>query len=140
MNSRTEPIQRVLDREAIREMVVRYYDAVWRDDIDTIVGLFAPDGGIEVANGPLGGQTAHGPQALRSFYEAGIAKMTPRPFGHNHTVEIEGEYEAVGRSYVELRSSTDFSWVGAVIYTDQYTKIDGEWKLQSRSAEMQNIP
>jgi hypothetical protein len=126
----------MLDREAIRDVVVRYYDAVWRDDVEAVVGLFADTGSIEVLNGPLAGQNVCGYEQLRVFYKAGIAKMSPRPFGHNHAVELLGEGRATGRSYVELRNSNDYSWVSAVIYKDEYVKVGASWKILKRRAEM----
>jgi ketosteroid isomerase-like protein len=128
-----------LDRDAIREIIVRYYDAIWRDDIDTVVDLFAEDGRITVANGPLAGQTPVGREQLHAFYVAGVKTMTPRPFGHNHVVDLLGHGHATGRSYVELRSSADYSWMAAVIYQDEYVKAQGRWKILSRSAHIQNL-
>src|ERR1700739_131351 len=126
----------MLDREAIREAVVRYYDAVWRDDVEAILDLFAETGTIEVVNGPLAGQNVCGYEQLRAFYKAGIAKMSPRPFGHNHAVELLGEGRATGRSYVELRHSKDYSWISAVVYNDEYVKVGSSWKFFKRRAEM----
>lgn len=129
----------MLDRDAIRDLVVRYYDAVWRDDVDAIVGLFAEHGSISVANGPLAGQSVCGHEQLAAFYKAGIEKMSPRPFGHNHLVELADEIHARGRSYVELRNSKDYTWISAVIYNDEYIKVGGGWKFLKRHAEMQYL-
>jgi hypothetical protein len=129
----------MLERDAIRDLVVRYYDAVWRDDVETIVSLFADHGSIDVVNGPLAGQNVCGHEQLNTFYKAGISKMSPRPFGHNHLVELTGEGHATGRSYVELRHSGDYSWISAVIYNDEYLKVGDSWKFLKRRAEMQYV-
>jgi ketosteroid isomerase-like protein len=129
----------MLDREEIRDIVVRYFDAIWRDDIDAVVGLFAEDGTIVVRNGPLAGQGPVGRQQLHEFYVAGIKKMTPRPFAHNHVVDLHGHDRATGRVYVELRSSVDYSWLGAVIYVDEYVKRRGRWMIHRREVHMQNM-
>jgi hypothetical protein len=131
--------QDMLDREAIRELVIRYCDAVWRDDVDTIVGLFAKHGSIDVVNGPLAGQNVCGHEQLSTFYKAGISKMSPRPFGHNHLVELRGDGRAWGRSSVELRHSRDYSWISVVIYNDEYIKVGDAWKFLKRRAEMQYL-
>jgi acyl-CoA synthetase (AMP-forming)/AMP-acid ligase II len=128
----------LLDREAIREVITRYNDSIWRDDVAAVVDLFTDDGTIEVLNGPLGGRAPVGREQLRTFYVDGMKRMTPRPFAHNHVVELDGGGRATGRSYVELRSSVDYSWIGAVIYTDEYVKVDGVWKIRRRQASMQN--
>jgi hypothetical protein len=134
-----QSIMDMVDREAIRNVVIAYYDAIWRDDIETVVQLFAPDGTMSVVNGALGGNVPVGHEQLRDFYTKGVKIMTPRPFSHNHVVELFGKGQASGRSYVELRSSIDLSWVAAVIYEDEYIKIGRAWKLQSRRAALQNV-
>lgn len=128
-----------LDREAIRDVIVRYLDAIWRNDIDAVVQLFSADGTMVVLNGPLAGNAAVGHEQLHAFYVTGVRKMTPRPFGHNHVVDLQGDGRASGRTYVELRSSVDYTWLGAVIYTDEYVKVDGTWKIRRREARMQNL-
>jgi hypothetical protein len=139
MTDSSQATRELLDREAIRELVVCYYDAVWRDDVETIVDLFAETGGIYVLNGPLGGQDVCGHEQLRTFYRAGISTMSPRPFGHNHLVELRDEAHASGRSYVELRNSKDYSWISAVVYTDEYVKVGSSWKFLKRRAEMKYV-
>jgi hypothetical protein len=129
----------LMDREAIRDIVARYNDAIWRDDIDAVVDLFSEDGTIEVANGALAGNAPVGRKQLHDFYIAGMKKMTPRPFPHHHVVELQGGERATGRSYVELRSSVDYSWIGAVVYTDDYVKVGGTWKFRRRHARIQNV-
>ena len=132
-------ISDLMDREAIRDIVARYNDAIWRDDIDAVVDLFSEDGTMEVANGALAGNAPAGREELRAFYIAGVKKMTPRPFAHHHVVELQGGGRATGRSYVELRSSVDYSWIGAVVYTDDYVKVGETWKFRRRHARIQNV-
>ena len=132
-------IMEMVDREAIRNVIVAYYDAIWRDDTETVVQLFASDGVMEVSNGPLGGNAPMGHEQLRKFYTEGVKLMKPRPFGHNHVVHLCGNDIATGRSYVELRSSIDFSWVAAVVYEDEYIKVDGKWMIQKRRAKLQSV-
>jgi SnoaL-like domain len=129
----------LMDREAIRDIIARYNDAIWRNDIDGVVDLFAQDGSLEVDNGPLAGNAPVGREQLHAFYLVGVKKMTPRPFAHHHVVDLHGGGRATGRSYVELRSSVDYSWVGAVVYTDEYVKVGGTWKIRRRSARMSNV-
>ena len=129
----------MLDREAIRDLVVRYCDAIWRNDIAEVVDLFTADGSMEALNGPIAGKAAVGHEQLHAFYVGGVKTMTPRPFAHNHVVDLDGNERATGRVYVELRSSVDYSWITAVIYVDEYARVDGKWRIRRRQAEMQNV-
>jgi hypothetical protein len=54
-------------------------------------------------------------------------------------VELLGEGRAMGRAYIEMRSSVDFEWVAAVVYSDEYVKIGDEWKIQVRRAAVQHF-
>lgn len=121
----------LLTREAIRDLPLRYCDCVWRDDIDGIVDLFAQDGSfIAIFNGKE--TTSTGPQALREFYVAGL-DMKPRPFIHNHVIELASPTKATGRCYVDLRNgSNNMEWLGAGYYDDSYVKEGENWKFQSR--------
>jgi hypothetical protein len=138
-NGQQQSILDSVNREAIRDVVNRYYDGIWRNDIDAVVGLFASDGTVKVTNGPMAVTPPVGYEELHRFYVAGVEKMTPRPFVHNHIVDLQGDDRATGRCYVELRSSIDYSWIAAVIYVDEYVKIDGTWKFQRREATQQNV-
>ena len=134
-----QAVAEMLDREQIRDLVTRYCDAIWRDDIDSVVELFSDDGSMRYVNGPLAGDAAVGREHLHKFYVAGVKKMTPRPFAHSHVVDLQDGGRANGRVYVELRSSVDYSWVAAVIYTDEYVKRNGRWRIKSREACVQNM-
>ena len=48
MKNNDELLSELLDREAIRELPVRYCDCVWRNDMAGIVKLFAEDGSFTV--------------------------------------------------------------------------------------------
>lgn len=139
MGESEKAVSDMLDREAIRDIVNRYYDAIWRNDIGAVVELFTDDGTMVTRNGPLAGASPVGRQALHDFYIHGVKTMTPRPFAHNHVVELQDGGRATGRVYVELRSSVDYSWIGAAIYQDEYFKRDGRWRFRRREACIQNM-
>jgi ketosteroid isomerase-like protein len=141
LNRDDQSIMDMVDREAIRNMVLAYFDAIWRDDIEALVQLFAPDGTMVVSGGPgsVEGSAPVGHEQLRDFYVNGVKLLKPRPFSHNHVVELLGEGRAMGRAYIEMRSSVDFEWVAAVVYSDEYVKIGDEWKIQVRRAAVQHF-
>ncbi|MGR8919862.1 MAG: nuclear transport factor 2 family protein [Gammaproteobacteria bacterium] len=121
----------LLAREAIRDLPVRYCDCVWRDDIDGLAGLFAENGSFTaVVEGRE--KTINGRAALREFF-AGATDFMPRPYIHNHVVELLGDGFASGRCYLDLRSArNNMDWLGAGYYEDQYVATPEGWKFQSR--------
>ena len=63
----------MMEREAIRNMVMAYYDPIWRDDIEAVVQLFSPDGTMVVIDGPVGGSSPVGHEQLRGFYVKSVS-------------------------------------------------------------------
>ncbi len=125
-------VTELADREAIRELPVRYCDFVWRNDIEGIVGLFTDDASFSIAarDSEI---TTTGRANLHKMYKDALATVTPRPYIHNHVVELKGGGRATGRCYVELRdASNDMNWIGTGYYHDDYAKVGDQWKFQSR--------
>jgi ketosteroid isomerase-like protein len=124
-------IQEVIDREAIRTLPVRYCHCVWQKDLDGYVNLFSDDGAVLTSDPSL--PRAQGREGLRKMIADGLDTMKPRPFIHNHVVELLGPDRAKGTCYVEVRLLRDgkkqlmTGW-----YDDEYVKVGGEWKFKSR--------
>lgn len=131
MSGTKELLQDLLDREAIRDLPLRYCDCVWRNDIDGLVSLFARKGEFIFRNGDMEAG-AQGHAALKAFYEKGL-DIAPRPFIHNHVIELKGAKKALGRCYLDLRNGKDqMRFMGAGHYDDTYVKEKGEWKFARR--------
>ncbi|MGH8013143.1 MAG: nuclear transport factor 2 family protein [Candidatus Binataceae bacterium] len=125
-------VNEVADRQAIGELPKRYCDCVWRGDVDTLVNLFSEDGSF-VVMGHKQNTTTSGRANLRKTYAEGLATLTPRPYIHNHVIELHGNGRASGRAYVELRdASNKMSWLGTGYYEDEYVKTGDQWMFQSR--------
>jgi len=59
--------------------------------------------------------------------------VTPRPYIHNHVIELKGNGRASGRCYVEVRNAADnMNLLGTGYYNDEYVKVGDEWRFQSR--------
>ena len=115
------------DRDAIRELTSEYCQRVQRGDVEGVVELFCPDGSIETDD-----TVNRGHEQLRSSYREAFAEMTPRPFIHNHVIEVEGS-DARGVCSVEIRMTQDGgAYDVAGHYEDTYRKIDGRWLFQRR--------
>lgn len=124
-------LQEVLDREAIRTLPVRYCHCVWQKDLDGYVDLFTEDGSIST-NDPILPHT-QGRAALRKMIADGLDTMKPRPFIHNHVVELQGPKKATGTCYIEVRLFRDGKKMAiSGWYDDEYAKVGEEWKFKSR--------
>lgn len=127
-------LQELLDREAIRDLPARYCHCVWRQDVPAIVDLFTEDGSIAMGTGEA---ATRGHAELRKMYERALNDLAPRPFIHNHVVELQGSDRAIGTCYVEICGVRDSeSMVAAGFYDDVYRKVGGAWKFQSRDVTM----
>jgi SnoaL-like domain len=125
-------VTELADREAIRELPLRYCDDVWRTDVEGIVDLFTEDGSFSITARDAE-TTTTGRANLLKMYKEALASVTPRPYIHNHVVDLKGGNHATGRCYVELRdASNDMKWIGTGYYHDDYAKVGDQWKFQSR--------
>jgi hypothetical protein len=125
-------LQGVIDREAIRELPVKYCHCVWQKDLDSWVNLFTSDGAISTNDPKLPG-AAQGREGLRKMISSGLDTMKPRPFIHNHVIKLLGPDKATGTCYVEVRMIRDGkNWSLCGWYDDEYAKEGGEWKFKSR--------
>jgi SnoaL-like domain len=132
MKTTDELVRELADREAIRDLSIRYCDYLYRNDLDSLVNLFTKDGTFIVKDSEneivIGG---HG--NLKKMYKKLVAETRPRPFIHTHVVELHGGNSASGRCYVELRSARiAMERVGSGCYEDDYVKVGEQWKIASR--------
>ena len=79
MKTTDELVRELVDREAIRDLPVRYCDCLWRKDVDGLLDLFTGDAtfvmkGIEVE------AVSHGHAQLKKMHEKALAETTPRLF------------------------------------------------------------
>jgi hypothetical protein len=81
-------LQQMIDREAIRDLPVKYCHCVWQKDLDGYVNLFTGDGSMSTSDPSL--PRAQGREELRKMIGQGLDTMKPRPFIHNHVIELLG--------------------------------------------------
>ena len=131
-------IQEVIDREAIRTLPVRYCHCVWQKDPESWANLFTEDGEISTTDPSM--PRTQGREALRKMISSGLETSQPRPFIHNHVIELLGPDRAKGTCYVEVRLLRDgkkqymTGW-----YNDEYAKERGEWKFKSRRINIDSM-
>ena len=127
-----QTLTELADRERIRELPQRYCDCVWRSDAEGVANLFAEDGSFTVVAANNENTTSGRVNLVKSFAE-GIKSLTPRPYIHNHVIDLKGGGRASGRCYVEIRdASNNMAWLGTGFYHDEYVKLGDNWKFQSR--------
>ena len=115
------------DREEIRALTSDYCQRVQRGDVEGVVELFCEDGSIE-----MGDTVTRGHEQLRSSYRDALAEMTPKPFIHNHVIELDGD-QARGVCSVEIRLVQEGrAYDAAGHYDDDYRKVDGRWRFVRR--------
>jgi SnoaL-like domain len=129
-------INELADREAIRALPQRYCDCVWRNDAPGVVALFAEDGSFTVTGGGRDRRVS-GRSELLKTYQSDLSSIKPRPYIHNHVIDLKGDGRASGRCYVEVRNAADnMNLLGTGYYNDEYVKVGDEWKFQSRSINL----
>jgi uncharacterized protein (TIGR02246 family) len=123
MKTTDELVLELADREAIRDLPVRYCDCLWRKDVDGLLGLFTDDAtfvvkGIEVED------VSRGRAALKKMHEKALAETTPRLLVHNQIVNLLGGDRATGRCCVEVRNlRITMEWIGVGYFEDEYAKV-----------------
>jgi hypothetical protein len=132
MATTEQQLQDLLDREAIRDLPKLYCHYVWTNDVEGMLGIFTADGALTTPGAPGEPRREIKGEALRPFY-AGLDEFKPRPYIHNHVVELLGDGKARGTCYVELRRETqEMNWIGTGYYNDEYVKDGGRWKFKVR--------
>jgi len=134
-------LQELLDREAIRQLVNRYFHYARTKNSQGIVEMFAPDAVFDIPVNLVPGGVHAGRAAIAELYRDVLDRLDPRPFGHNHVVEITAEDRAKGTLHVELRlGSKNLRTTNIGVYEDEYVKMGEEWKFQSRKLSMEAVP
>ena len=132
MKTTDELVRELADREAIRDLSVRYCDCLYRNDLEGLVSLFTENGAFIVKDAEHEVVT-RGRAKLKKMFETLINQTRPRPLVHSHLIELSSAKKATGRCYVELRSAKlEMQRVGSGCYEDEYAKLGEEWKFASR--------
>lgn len=122
-------LQVLLDKDAIRDVLMRYYRGADRNDCALMASVFHPDAVLAI-NG-----VQHNAQEL-------VAKLcAQRRRGGQHVagnvlIEVEGDI-AYSECYwvsfaTEERDGTDYSRIRGARSIDRFERRDGEWRIAAR--------
>ena len=133
-----DPIQRLVEIEAIKQLKARYMRSVDTKDWDTLATTFAPDACSEYSDGKY---RFDGRDAIVGFLCESLGSFEIATMHQSHTPEIEitGATSALGTWYFEdvvINSAAVSKHMpagtvlhGTGIYHDEYVKLEGEWKI-----------
>jgi ketosteroid isomerase-like protein len=124
------PLERVVARDEIRQLVYRYAHAVDTRDVDLLVSLFVPD--VRV------GRDETGPEALRRFWDDALRTIGVSVLlVGNHLVDFDDADHARGVVYCGGHLQEGDRFVEqAIRYLDTYERRDGRWLFVRRKHEL----
>jgi hypothetical protein len=144
MTGRDKQIDDMLDREAIRDLPVRYCHFVRQKNVKAVLDLFSENAVFDVAVGAddFIADGAHtGKATIEKVFSTGLDKIDPWPFVHNHVIDLQGNDRAKGWVYAEIRIGTEkMRAAQIVVYEDDYVKENGRWKFHKRALTLTPIP
>lgn len=119
-------LERVVARDAIRQLAFRYAWAVDSRDLDGLVSLFVPD--VQV------GRHERGRDALRASFDASLSAIgVSILFVGNHLIDFEAPDRARGVVYCRGQIQDGERWIEqAIQYRDSYERRGGEWLFVRR--------
>ena len=124
-------LQRLEDREAIRELVARYGQVIDDRDIEGVETLFTEDAVFRTRGGEM---NAVGLAAVMDNFRGRFQAMTASGhFVHDHIISLDSDCAARGfvTSHAELVRGGK-SFLVAMRYHDRYRRCEDRWKFSER--------
>lgn len=136
-------LKELLDREQIRNLRTLYAHLLDGNNIAALNQVFSADAVVEVTVGKMEGIEAIQSGLNDAFKLYDRDHRENYPFMHaitNHWVQLTGPDTAQGRCYLidfETASKPDPNPLLLLgIYADEYTRIDGEWRITHTRLEV----
>jgi hypothetical protein len=141
LDTETRPmdaLQQLVEIEAIKQLKARYMRAVDTKDWPLLESTFSPDARSVYNSGK---HAFEGRAAILGFLKDALDNDHVITMHHSHTPEIEITSETTARGHwyledfvinegagtAEMAAGTVLHGTG--IYSDEYVRIDGEWKI-----------
>ena len=127
-----EPLDRLADREALRELRARYSHYYDGRKLDAFLDLFVSDGLLQL--GPVG--FARGHAEMRRALEGPIHTADfAAHFTSDELTDFTGPRTARGTSRFAVHTGRQPNLQGSGTYHDEYVLTDDGWRFQARRIE-----
>lgn len=128
-------MQRLEDREAIRDLLVTYGRLLDDKDLVGYSNLFAEDG---VWEGGIG--SAEGPEGIRRMLTTVYARVAPDQYGNDYhimsdfLISVDADTATAWSRWTWIVEGDEGKPVGqrSGHYEDRLVKVDGQWKFKHR--------
>jgi hypothetical protein len=122
-----DPVEALLAKDEIRDLVIRYSAALEARDMDAMVDLFVPHARF--------GSFGEGPEALRRLTEESLAgSHMAVVLVTNHRIDVQSADVAIGEVWARCYAqSLGDGYVEQLLkYEDRYERYDGAWRFLFR--------
>lgn len=126
-------LQRLEDREEIRELIARYGRAVDDRDWESLAAQYTPDAIFDSALGRSVGVAA----IIEYYKERTSAYVASYHYPHSSEIVFDDDDRARGVvcAHAELTIEGDTVMV-ALRYQDDYRRVDGRWRFHERNTNL----
>lgn len=129
----SDPVERLVSREEIRDLAVRYGFAVDDRDEQGLRRIFAQDSSLRTMNGPAKGQ---GIESVVGYYRDRWKVLgATNHFTHGHLIEFDDADPDRATGVVAAHAEVVISGttkLTALRYHDTYVREDGRWLFAER--------
>jgi ketosteroid isomerase-like protein len=130
---RDAAIQELLDKEAIREAIVKYARGIDRGDVDLVTEAYHPDAIDDRGHEQYTGETV-GPKMVESMLQS--MTMTSHHFT-TQTIRIDGDTAGAETYTIGVHrpnfGGQESRLLSAGRYLDRLERRDGEWRIVHRT-------
>jgi len=121
-----DDVIRLMDYEAIRQLVANYAVAIDSRDLDRLVNLFVEDVAV--------GKSNTGRAALKEYFRQGLAPLGSSILSlTTHVIDFDDATQASGEVYCTGEIERDGHYLRqAILYRDRYAKTEEGWKFIDR--------
>jgi hypothetical protein len=132
-----EDVDQLEDLEAIRSLKYAYFRLLDTKRFDELGGLLTEDATSAYQSGEL---SQNGRAAIVKFLKDSLssAEIVTMHTGHHPEIELRSGSSASGTWYLEdlvVVPGADLEIHGTAIYSDEYVKLDGHWKISHTGYE-----